>query len=157
MKQDRFLLIILTCIGLLMILSIAIFFIRNKSIEYKADNTPSNIVHNFVAAIYQHDYEKAYTYLADDPNKPDFEKFRAQYTLNGNDQSRPGVEILSENIDGETAIVQINFLQSAGGPFASSYRNDETARLIKQSNQWKIIQMPYIFWQYEWYQTPVKQ
>ena len=155
MKQDRFLLLILTGIGLLMILSIAIFLARNTKPEYKAEDTPSGVTHNFIAAIYLRDYEKAYSYMAEDPNKPDFETFRTRYSLNNN-QDQPGVEIQSESIEGNSALVQLNVLQNMGGPFERAYSNTDTAKLVKQQGKWKIVLMPYFVWQYEWYQTPVK-
>jgi hypothetical protein len=37
-------------------------------------------------------------------------------------------------------------------PFSSGYRNTETARLERQSGEWKLLQMPYNFWSYDWYQ-----
>lgn len=152
MKQDRFLLGILAGIGLLMILSIGVFLARNNKPEYKNENSPSGVTHNFVVAIYQRDYDKAYSYMAEDPNKPSLEKFRQQYTLNTS--SQPGVEILEENIAGDTASVMVNVIQSSNGPFESGYRNNDTVRLVKQGGEWKVIQMPYFIWNYEWYQTP---
>ncbi len=65
MKQDRFLLGILIGIGVLIIAALVVFFIRKDSQTYVPDDVPEGVVHNYVVAVLNKDYEKAYGYLAD--------------------------------------------------------------------------------------------
>ena len=65
MKQDRFLVGILIFIGVLVVVALALFFIRQDNQVYVADDTPDNIVRNYALALQKQDFQRAYTYLAD--------------------------------------------------------------------------------------------
>src|SRR5215216_6237317 len=85
MKQDRFLMGILIGIGVLIIVALAVFFIRKDEQSYVPDDTPEGVVHNYVVSVLNKDYEKAYGYLADLDHKPTFDEFRDSFvtgTLN---------------------------------------------------------------------------
>ena len=75
MKQDRFLTGILIGIGLLVVVALAVFFTRQDTQTYVSDETPEGVVHNYVVAVLNKEYEKAYGYLADLDNKPTYEEF----------------------------------------------------------------------------------
>ena len=79
MKQDRFLTGILIGIGVLIIAALAVFFVRKDSQTYVPDDVPEGVVHNYVVAVLNKDYEKAYGYLADLDNKPTYEEFRESF------------------------------------------------------------------------------
>ncbi len=64
MKQDRFLLGILIFIGVLVVAALGLFFIRQDSQVYVADDSPDNIIRNYALALQKQDYQRAYTYLA---------------------------------------------------------------------------------------------
>ena len=76
MKQDRFLILLLIGIGLLIIAAILIFFIRKRDQAYQSDQTPENILRNYVLAIQLEDYSKAYDYLEETSDKPDFSSYQ---------------------------------------------------------------------------------
>ena len=60
MKQDRFLTGILIGIGVLIVISVALFFMRKDSqLTYLDDTKPENVVHNYAVAVYKKDYDKA--------------------------------------------------------------------------------------------------
>ncbi|HET7142506.1 MAG TPA: hypothetical protein VFI68_00685, partial [Anaerolineales bacterium] len=61
MKQDRFLTGILIGIGVLILLALALFFARKDTKEYKAGDSPDAAVFNYVLAVTNKDYKKAYT------------------------------------------------------------------------------------------------
>jgi len=65
MKQDRFLLGILIFIGLLVIAALALFFIRQDSQVYVADDTPEGVTRNYALALQKQDFQRAYDYLAE--------------------------------------------------------------------------------------------
>jgi hypothetical protein len=157
MKQDRFLTGILVGIGLLVVVALAVFFTRKDSQTYVADDTPEGVVHNYVLAVLNKDYEKAYGYLAELKYKPTYEDFRRAF-LNGevNPQNQ-AVDIGASDIVGDTATVELQLISNSGDPFSTGYRNTQTADLVKQEGKWKLTLMPqYNFWGYNWYVEPPK-
>ena len=158
MKQDRFLLGILIGIGALVILALALFFVRkDETLSYVADDTPEGVVHNYVVAVFQRDYEKAYGYLADKKDKPTLEQFRESFLQNYVNPDNTGVDIGEVEFSGDEAYVTVYIQYGSTDPFSSGYRNEERAVLVKQNGAWKLEQMPYNFWSYDWYPlyTPI--
>ena len=157
MKQDRFLLGILIGIAVLILASLVVFFLRPNNLTYGPEDTPEGVTRNFIVAIHNKDYEKAYTYLAEDDYKPSLEKFTEPFLLNYISPADSGIEILGANSSGQKASVQVSILYSNRDPFASSYRNSGQVSLLQQSGQWKIRQLPYPFWYYDWYEKPYEE
>ena len=152
MKQDRFLIGILIGIAILVVLSLALFFMRKDGEEYIADDTPEGVVHNYVVALHKLDYEKAYSYISEKENKPTFETFRQAFIINMVSPKNVGLEIGTADIRGDDATVSLNTIYNSGDPFSGAYRSNESALLINQNGQWKLEQLPYNFWAYDWYQ-----
>ncbi len=156
MKQDRFLVGILVGIGVLVVVALALFFTRQDKQEYVPDDTPEGVVRDYVLAIYKDDYEKAYAYLADTDNKPSYNEFRQAFFNHYVNPSNAGLELGETEIVGEEAYVTVYTIYNPSDPFSSSSRNIETARLERQNGEWKLLQMPYNFWSYDWYQPTVE-
>lgn len=154
MKQDRFLIGILIGIAVLVIIALTLFLTRADNLEYVADDTPEGVVQNYVVALYKKDYERAYSYLSDDPYKPGYESFRDVFLLNYTNPDNAGLEIGEVSINGQDAIVSLGIIYAPADPFSSGYRNTETAVLRLEGGQWKLRQMPYSYWSYDWYQQP---
>ena len=55
MKEDRFLTVILVVIGLLVALSLGVFFLKEDTTTYISDNTPEGIIHKYIIALEQGD------------------------------------------------------------------------------------------------------
>ena len=157
MKQDRFLIGILSGIAVLIILALIVFFARPNKLEYGDDSDPGGVVHNYIVALYHKDYEKAYSYLADIEHKPTLEQFRQPLLLNYINASKAGVEVLESDINGESATVTLSIIYNSSEPFSGGYRNSEAALLVRQNGAWKLSQMPYNFWSYDWYQIPPEE
>jgi hypothetical protein len=69
------------------------------------------------------------------------------------------VEIGKAEMVGNSASVSLGVVYGQSDPFSSGYRNADYAQLVRQNGTWKIKQMPYSFWAYDWYQStpfPVK-
>ena len=152
MKQDRFLIGILIGIAVLIVIALAVFFTRKDDLNYVSDATPEGVVQNYVVALHKHDFDKAYTYLADLPNRPTPELFRQAFLNHNIDPTNVGLEIGKSEISGETASVSLGIIYSPNDPFSSGYRNTDYAQLVRQKGAWKIKLLPSNFWAYDWYQ-----
>lgn len=156
MKQDKFLTGILIGIGALILLALGLFFTRQDKREYVADNVPEGVAHNYVLAILNKDYEKAYGYLADLKYKPTYEEFRSSFFNGAVNPNNTGVDVGESEINGDEAIVTLSLFYSYGDPFSSGSESVDRALLVEQDGEWKLNSMPYNFWDYNWYQEPFK-
>ncbi len=156
MKQDRFLTGILIGIGALILLALGLFFTRQDKHEYIADTTPESVVHNYVLSVLNKDYEKAYGYLADLDNKPSYEAFRQSFFNGGVNPNDTGVDVGAAEINKEEAVVTLNLFYSSSDPFSTGYESADRALLVRQNGNWKLSSMPYNYWDYNWYQAPLK-
>lgn len=152
MKQDKFLTGILVGIGVLIALALVLFFARQGTKEYTADSTPAGVAHNYVLAVLNKDYEKAYGYLAESKDKPTYEEFRQSFLKGYINVDNASVEIGDVEIVGDEAYVELRIYYAYSDPFSSGYSNTEKATLVKQNGAWKLSVMPYSFWDYNWYQ-----
>ena len=157
MKQDRFLTGILIGIGLLVVVALAVFFTRKDTQTYVSDETPEGVVHNYVVAVLNKEYEKAYSYLADLDNKPTYEEFRDSFLKGMVNPNNSGVDVGQSDITGDDATVEVTLVYNPSDPFSTGYRDTQRAILVKQNGIWKISSMPqYNFWDYNWYQEVTK-
>jgi hypothetical protein len=156
-KQDRFLTAILIGIGLLAIAALALFFVRQRQVDFLAEETPNAVVHNYVLALNKGDYERAYGYLADLSGKPSFDQFRQVFLTRQIDVTSASLQIGETQTVGDSAYVSVTVISSNGDPFGQAYRNSQSAALVLQSGSWKISSLPNHFWYWDWYQpTPIK-
>ncbi len=156
MRQDRFLTGILIAIGVLAVLAVALFFLRQTRQEYSGDPTPEGVAHNYTLALQNGDYQRAYGYLASGPGKPEYARFRLDLANQRNQFADAAVEIQSAEIAGEDATVSITVLRGGGGLFNDITRDVQNASLKKEGQDWKIVQMPYPYWSFDWYQPTPK-
>ncbi len=152
MKQDRFLTGILIGIGILVFVALAVFFTRNDAQTYISENTPEAVVHNYVVAVLNRDYEKAYGYLADLDHKPEYDAFRQAFLSGYVNTSGAAVDIGEAVVNGDEAYVEVALIYNPSDPFSTGYRDVQRAGLVLQDGAWKISSMPsYYFWDYNWY------
>lgn len=156
MKQDRFLLGILIGIGALIAVALGLFFTRQDTREYQSADTPEAVVFNYILAVTEKDYEKAYGYLADLDHKPTYDEFRQSFFNGMVSPQGVGVDVGEAAVHGEEASVELSLVYSASDPFSSGYRNLEQALLVRQGSAWKLSSMPYNFWSYDWYQPKLQ-
>ena len=156
MKQDKFLTGILIGIGVLILLALGLFFLRQDKRDYVADTNPDGVVHNYVLAILNKDYQKAYGYLADLEHKPTYEEFRQSFFNGMVNPSDVGVDVGSVEINKDEAVVSLSVYYSNSDPFSSRYASEDRALLTQQNGAWKLNSMPSNFWNYNWYQQPPK-
>ena len=156
MKQDKFLTGILIGIGALILLALGLFFARQETREYVSDAHPEGVVHNYVLAVLNKDYQKAYGYLADLEHKPSYESFRRSFFNGMVNPQNVGVEVGSVDIHDDEAVVSLSVYYPNNDPFSSRYAVTDRALLVDQNGIWKLSAMPYSFWDYSWYQEPYK-
>lgn len=151
MKQDRFLMGILAGIVLLVALALLLFFTRKESSTvYKEENTPEASAYNYVLALHQKDYERAYSYLADTSYKPARDVFRRIFISGELDISHNSIKVGIATIDGEGAYVDLTVLWSNSNLMSGFSRQQESAILKQQDGLWKITYFPYPYWYWDW-------
>ena len=157
MKQDKFLLGIISGIIVLVAVALAIFLTRQGvALDYLAEDQPKGVVFNYILALHNGDFEKAYGYLSDGENKPSITRFRQNLLVNQQQWKNSSVDILEDLISTDYAVVIVYSNFSSGGMFSGGYSNGETASLEKTGGEWRIISMPYLYWSYDWYQPVIK-
>jgi hypothetical protein len=156
MKNDKFLTGILIGIGVLILLALGLFFTRQEKRDYVMDSTPDGVTHNYVLAVLNKDYQKAYSYLADLEHKPTYEEFRQSFFNGTTNPGDIGIDVGAVEINKEEAVVTLAVYYSNTDPFSSRYSTEERALLVKQNGAWKLNSMPYNFWDYNWYQEQIK-
>ena len=149
MKEDRFLTVILIVIALLVVTSVAVFFMKEGSAVYLPEDLPENIVHNYILAIEKSEYARAYDYLVEKENKPSYDDFEENFLFY---DIRAGYKIGKASISNDLAYVEVTIMENSGGFLFDRYDYVETARLLKEDGEWKIIEMPYSYWSWEWYE-----
>ncbi len=159
MKHDKFLIGILVFIGVLLIAALALFFAHANSQTYLPEETPQNVIHNYLLAVQLGDFERAYSYLKEDENMPTLDEFRQsiQYWPGS---SNADVEIGDAKTTGDQAMVEVLFTYGSADPFESPTRgwnNSGLASLSLQNGEWKIAAMPSPYWNPAWYLPPSKQ
>jgi hypothetical protein len=156
MKQDKFLTGILIGVGVLVVLALVLFFARQDKREYLSETAPEGVAHNYVLAVLNKDYEKAYGYLADLKYKPTYEEFRQSF-LNGMvNPDGTGLDVGEAVINRDEAVVNLTIYYSYSDPFSSRTGTTDRALLVEQDGAWKVSSMPYNFWDWNWYQEPYK-
>ncbi len=155
MKQDRFLLGILIFIGVLVVAALALFFLRQDSQVYVADDSPDNIVRNFALALQKQDYQRAYSYLEDAPARPTYDAFRRAFLTNQLNVANNALQVGSiQYVTSTEATVSISILYPGNGPFNQGYSSSDVANLVQQGGAWKLSYMPYPYWSFDWFQPP---
>ncbi len=150
MKSDRFLTYILIGIGVLVVAALALFFLRQGGQEYAADTTPEGVTHNFILAMLRSDYDRAYPYLSDSATKPTLDQFKVSFLASRSNYTDVSVQVGGAVITGTTAMVNVTLIFSSGNLFNGASRQPQTAQLTLQNGSWKVVTMPYPFWDYNW-------
>jgi len=157
MRQDRFLLGILIGIAVLAVAAVLVFFTRQEQVAYRPGQEPDDVVHNYVLAVMDKDYDRAYGYLADLIDKPTFEEFRQAFAVGRVMPGQNGIRIGEPEISGDSASVAVTTIYQQSDPFSSGYSELGSAQLLRQQGSWRISSMPaYDVWDFAWYQGQPK-
>ncbi|MBE9525060.1 MAG: DUF4878 domain-containing protein [Chloroflexi bacterium] len=152
MRQDRGLLIILGLIASLIVVSLVLFFVRKDDQQaYQPENTSKDVVHNYVLALHQGDYQRAYSYLQDADEKPTFVQFQQNFFENSWALENSSAHIEPGDETGDEAFVAITITHNSSGPFEQPWYENGSAWLVKQDGKWKIAYAPSPYWGWDWY------
>lgn len=146
---DKFLIGIVAAVALLVVVTFTVAFLRPEP-TYQSDDTPEGVAHNYLLALQQEDYERAYGYLSPTiegyPATP--EAFAADIRRDswGFDLNETSITLVVEsaNITGDSARASVRrtrFYQ--GRLFQSSQRStkfDITLGRDESDGTWKIVE-----------------
>ncbi|MEJ5203331.1 MAG: hypothetical protein WHV66_13980 [Anaerolineales bacterium] len=150
MKNDRWLLVIMAGVLLLSALAVGLFLARRAALDYQPENSPANILYNYVLAIDRKDFDRAYGYLANQPNKPSPGDFRS-HVLSVTDWA--ALETMEVILEDDQAFVTLSVHHYSRAVLGEGWTEKATAKLVKQDGEWKILNMPYPFFNYLWVQS----
>lgn len=153
MKADRFLTFILAGIVLLAAFAVAIYFIQQGSQVIASDTTPQGVVQNYLIAVGQDNYDLAYQYLAQIPNRPSQQQFQQYFFNFKQTMADTSIQVGEVTVAGSQASVTLVFLRADSGIFGSVSRQPQMASLVLQDGVWKISQFPFPFWDFAWGQA----
>lgn len=152
MTQDRFLLVILIAIGVLVVLAVGLYFIRGDRQEYSLEDSPQGVLQNYIIALEKDDYQRAYGYLRDADLKPGYEHFRQTFLTKTLDPSGAAIQIGETKLSGDDVVVSIVVIHGSSGPFGNTSREPGNALLVRsEGGDWKISSLPYPYWGWDWY------
>ena len=151
MKEDRFLIAILIAVGILVVAAVVLFFVREQFNEYGPEDTPEGVVRNYVIAIHNEDFERAYEYLQFSTKKPEYTEFLQPFLGDRLDTSNVAVSIQETKISGEEALVKLILTHGSTNPFQGSWSDKGSALLVLQNGNWKLAKMPHPYWDWNWY------
>ncbi len=154
MKQDRFLMVILGFIGLLVVVAVVLFFVRQEPQEYGDESTPEGVVRNYILALQKEDFKRAYGYLQEAAEKPTYTTF--QQMMIGMDIAQSGVQLGAVNIVDDEATVELTIIHNSNSPFDRGWDENALALLTLQEGEWRVVNMPYPYWGWDWYTEPIK-
>ena len=152
-KTDRFLIAIVAGAGILLVAAF-ILALQRPNPGYKPDDSPENITHNYLLAIENRDYERAYTYLSPDlPGyPPDLETFIQDTERNPWNFRREvdhSLSVQSSRAVGEDTIVIVRLVEYYNQlPFNSQPNTNTFSMRLKPGGPgWMLISGEQFFWE----------
>ena len=161
MKQDRFLMGILIFIGVLVVAALVLFIVRNEKPVYGPEDKPEEVLYNYAVALQLHDFERAYSYLAEKANKPTYNTFHQAFLTRQLDTSNSALQIGNvQMLENGEAWVNVTIQYAGSGLFNNGGYSSDKGTLVRQNGAWKITFLPNPYWGWDWYQptpAPAKQ
>jgi hypothetical protein len=154
-NTDKFLIGIVIGVILLVVVAFGIALTRPGP-TYQPEDTPEGVVHNYLLALRQEEYERAYGYLSPDLNgyPKSIESF-IEYIQDHSyrfqlDEETVALDVNSVDVRGNIAEVTVQETQfHQGGLFDSGESKSMFELKLKQdtsSKEWKIFDGGYSYW-----------
>ena len=154
MHHDRFLQGILIFILILVVAALGSYFLTQQGQTYLPETSPENVAHNYVLALQQKEFRKAYSYLQERDDTPSFSTFQNSFIRQRPSLSDTGVQIMDTSLQEDQAIIDMVIIHGGGDPFGNIWREEATALLIKEEQSWKISRFPPPYWGWDWEAPP---
>ena len=142
---DRFLLGIVAGVALLVVVAF-LLVLNRKELTYQSEDTPQGVAHNYLLALQERDYERAFGYLSPDlagyPQSVDeFAGDLKQFTSYIHRPEDTSFLVKSSQVSGTRATVQVQVTSFSGGDLFSSRSNISTFefRFRMIDERWKIF------------------
>ena len=152
-KSDKILAGIVIGIVLLVGVAFAVALTRPKP-DYREEDTPEGVAHNYLLALQQEDYERAYGYLS--TSMSDYPLSLRIFTDDIENYSDADVNSTTQvdtpaTIKGDRATVKVQHTRFyQGGLFSSrSYSSTFDMTLVKEEGKWRIIASDR-YWSWRW-------
>jgi hypothetical protein len=149
--NDRILIGIVIGIGVLIIAALVITLMKPEP-AYMPDNTPEGVAHNYLLAIQQKDYERAYIYLS--PTLPGYPRLASYFikdiqvnSWNFRLNSSTTVSVDGSTTTGSRSIVTVRESSFSGGDLFGSSQSNKTFEMEMRQikGEWKIENSNYYF------------
>lgn len=144
---DRFLIGIVAGVILLVVVAFAVAFLRPKP-AYQPEDTPEGVAHNYLFALQQQDYARAYGYLS--PAISGYPRSAEAFADDVDDyrwrfgEASNTLQVESGSIAGDRAVVSVReTVFREGGLFDSSQYSstfEMTLRRDSKSGAWKVVE-----------------
>ncbi len=131
----RTLIAILASIAVVVIIALIVVFTRGTP-ALLDESTPEGVVQRYSVAVIDGDDEAALGYLSDDAKE---KCGRVDNTVD----SGIRVTLDSTVLRGDSANVTVLISRYDGGPFGSEYSYEETFRLVKDGDSWRVETAPW--------------
>lgn len=152
-KNDRFLISIVAGAGILLVAAFLFASLRPNP-GYRVDDSPENVVHNYLLAMEDRDYARAYTYLSPDLKgyPPDLDTFIQDTERNSWNFRRDvdhSLSVQSSRVVGEETLVIVRLVEYYNNlPFGSQPNTSTfTMRLKPGGPGWVIFSGDQFFWE----------
>lgn len=161
MHPNKFLNLIIGFVIFSVFAAAALLAARDHFPNYLVENTPEAVVNDYLVAILREDYQQAYSYLGEWPEKPDYKTFQSkvngltgfQYCIEINDFDRDfGIESYETIIYIETYHCDEEWRVDweTYEPYEYEKIGPNEALVQKVNGDWKLIRMPLPWWEKSW-------
>lgn len=142
--SDKFLIGIVAGILLLIVVSVVVVLSRPKP-EYRDDDSPEAVVHNYLLALRQEEYERAYGYLS--PGLRGYPRDVEAFTEDVEDSysfsfGNTTIDVQSATIRGTSAMVEVLETSFSGGDDlfnSGNYERRFDMKLSQENGEWKLV------------------
>ena len=149
-RSDKFLAGIVGAILLLVVVAVVVVLVRPDA-EYRPEDSPENVVHNYLLALQLEDYERAYSYLS--PELRHYPRTTADFVSDLSDNywfrqtASSSLTVNGATISGDTAAVEVVEIRyHSGSLFGSSQSQDTYIVTVKRiDGQWRVADSAFYF------------
>jgi len=157
-STDKFLIGIVVGVILLVVVAFVVALAQPKP-TYQSEDTPEGVAYNYLFALQQEDYARAYSYLSSALRgyPPSAEKFTKSITDNAwtfRRDGSPTLNVESARVSSNRATISMRERRFGGGGLFSSseYTSSFEMQLVRESGRWKI-ESSQRYWLRCWDQT----